>query len=104
MKSKQRWDKYKVDVIDKDDEFITFISTEESWWDDAIEDDKRQSGRNMAIDTSKKKTIDAKNVVSRNVPDVEDDQTLPSLHTKAGESEEGGSTAMQNILSSPPTM
>ena len=40
------------------------------------------------MDTSKKKKIDAKNVVTRELPDVEDNETLPSNHTKADEGEE----------------
>jgi len=62
--------------------------------DDATEEEKYQSGRKVALDTSKKAKTDAKNVVSRDIPDVEDNTTLPSLHTKAGEDEEGGATAM----------
>ena len=52
----------------------------------------------------KRRKIDAKNAINRDVPDVEDNQPLPFLHTKAGEDEEDESTVMQNILSLPPTM
>lgn len=87
MQSKQRWNKDKGGVIGEDNVFIISMSTEDSWWDDADEDDEEQIDRKVAVDTSKKKKNDTKNVVTREVPDVEDNETLPSLHTKAGEDE-----------------
>ena len=56
------------------------------------------------MDTSKKPKIDAKRVVNAEEPDVEDDNTLPSLHTKAGEDEMVDDTTMNEILASPPPM
>ena len=56
------------------------------------------------MDTSKKPKIDAKRVVNAEEPDVEDDNTLPSLHTKAGEDEIVDDTTMNEILASPPPM
>ena len=104
MKSKQRWDKDKGGFIGEDDEFITSTSAEDSWWDDATEEEEDQSGRKGAIDTSKKAEIVAKNIISRDVPNIEDNKTLPSLHKKAGEDEEGGATAMKEILMLSPPM
>lgn len=99
IQSTQRWDKNKGGVIGEDDEFMTSSSAEDSWWGDATEEEKEQSDRKVAIDA----VIDAKNVVTMDVPDVEDNQTLPSLRTKVGD-EEGVSTMMQDILMSPPPM
>ena len=56
------------------------------------------------MDTSKKPKIDAKRVVNAEEPDVDDDNTLPSLHTKAGEDEMVDDTTMNEILASPPPM
>lgn len=68
-------------VVGEDDEFIASASAEDSWWDGANEEEDK-SGRKVVIDTSKEATIDAKTIVSSNVPDVENYNTLPFLHTK----------------------
>jgi len=91
-------------IVGEDDKFIASTFAEDSWWDDVTEEEEDQSGRKVAIDISKKAKIDVKNVLSSDVPGVEDNNTLPSLHTKSGEDEEGGATAMQEILISPPPM
>ena len=105
MQSKQRWDEDKGGVIGEDDTFITSTSAEDSWWDEENDDaEEDNSKRKIAVDTSKKPKIDAKRVVNAEEPDVEDDNTLPSLHTKAGEDEIVDDTTMNEILASPPPM
>ena len=47
--------------------------------------------------------INAKNVVTRDIPDIDDSVTLPSLHINAGKGEEDNTT-MYNILKAPPPM
>ena len=42
--------------------------------------------------------------MSKEEPDVDDDNTLPSLQTKSGEDEAGDDTQMNDILISPPSM
>ena len=74
MQSNQRWDKDKGEVIGEDNEFIAGASTLDSWWDD-----------DNIVNTEGKHTkvvIDAKNVVSRDVPNEEDNRSLPTLNTK----------------------
>ena len=43
-------------------------------------------------------------MVSRDVPDEDDNNTLPSLHTKADDVEEDDETAMKDMLNAPPPM
>ena len=45
--------------------------------------------------------VDAKNVLSRNAPDGDDNDTLPSLNTKVDEIEEDGIPIMQDMLTAP---
>ena len=73
MQSNQRWDKDKGGVIGKDDEFIARASTSDSWWDD--DDIINTGGKHIKV------VFDAKNVVSRNVPNEEDNRSLPILNT-----------------------
>ena len=94
MQSKQRWDKEKGGVIGEDDEFISSTSAEDSWWDEDIT--PTDGG------ATKRVTIDAKNVVSRDVLDEDDNNTLPSLHTKADNVEEDDGTALNDMLNAPP--
>ena len=97
MQSKQRWDHEKGGVIGEDDEFITSASAEDSWWD---EDDVPKDGKQA----TQRITIDAKNVVSREVPDAEDNNSLPSLHTKADDVEECDGSVLKDLLNAPPPM
>ena len=94
MQSKQRWDQEKGGVIGEDDEFISSTSGETSWWDEDLETDGNQRTQRI--------TIDAKNVVTRDVPDAVDSNSLPSLHTKADEGEEDDGAAMNDLLNAPP--
>ena len=95
MQSKQRWDQEKGGVIGEDDEFISSTSGEASWWDEDLDvtDGKQRTQRI---------TIDAKNVVSRDVPDADDTNSLPSLHTKADEGEDDDGAALNDLLNAPP--
>ena len=56
-------------------------------------------GNNGSTPTIK---VKAKNVLSRDIPDVDDNATLPSLQTNADKMEEEGDTALHNILNVPP--
>ena len=50
---------------------------------------------NFATDSKKKVLINAKNAVSRGIPDYDDNNTIPSLHTKLDETEENSSIIMR---------
>jgi len=52
----------------------------------------------------KKKTIDAKNNVSSDVPDTDNNNTLLSLQTKVDEVEDSGNVVMYELLNAPPLM
>ena len=95
MQSKKRWDKEKGGVIGEDDEFISSISVEDSWWDDDF-------GMTKGAQGTKHITIDTKNMVSWDVPGDNGDNTLPSLQTKADDIEENGAYVMKEFLNSPP--
>ena len=45
-----------------------------------------------------------KNVVTREVPDKDDNDTLPSLQTKVDDVEEGGNGIMNELLNAPPSV
>ena len=61
------------------------MSVEDSWWDESVGDIMGTScKRKMATDTTKKYAIDTKHVVTRYILDTENNETLPSLHTKSG--------------------
>ena len=86
MQSKQRWDRDKGGSIGEDDKFISSMSGEDSWRADLfVNEGGEPSSWNIAIDTTKKSRIDAKNVIIRDIPDTEDNHIIPSLHTKAGD-------------------
>ena len=104
MQSKQIWDKEKGGVIGEDDEFISSMTAEESWLYDDIEvigNTNRKTG-NAASEPIIK--IDAKNMVSRDIPDVDDNATLPSLDIKVEDIEEEGDPMLNDILHTPPPM
>ena len=79
----------------RNDEFISSTSAEDSWWDNGISTTGEEQGTNRI-------TIDARNVVSREVPDEDDNNILPSLHTKADEVEENNGTVLKDMLNAPP--
>ena len=81
----------------RNDEFISSTSAEDSWWDNGISTTGEEQGTNRI-------TIDARNVVSREVPDEDDNNILPSLHTKADEVEENNGTVLKDMLNAPPLM
>ena len=104
MQSKQRWDKEKGGVIGEDEKSISSMTGVDSWWDktegNAV---GTPSQRNVAIGATKKTSIDAKNVVTIDIPDVNDNETLPLPHIKAGEGDEDNTT-MNDIITAPPPM
>ena len=104
IQSKQRWDKCKGGSIGEDDDFISSISAEDSWWDDKEVKNETGSKRMVAIDGTQQVAINAKNVVSRDVLDADNDDSQPSLNTKANETGGMSSQGMYDFLhASPPT-
>ena len=87
MQSKQMCHNDKVGVIVEDDEFITSVSTVDSWWDNDQEDIQGASKRKAGIT---KVIVDTKNFIPREILDTDDNITLPSLNIKADELEEDG--------------
>ena len=87
MKSKQRWDKDKEGIIGEDEK-LSLLRLQRIHSGMMQLRKRKQSGSKVDINTSKKAKIDAKNLVNRDVPGVEDNNTLSSLHTKSGEDEE----------------
>ena len=67
------------------------------WWDNGIATTCEKQG-------TKQITIDAKNLVSHDVPDENDNNTLPSLHSNADEVEVDDSTVLKDVLNDPPLM
>ena len=65
-------------------------------WDDGTPDVTKR----VTIEGTTRIT-DAKNVVSREVSDTEDNDALPSLRTKTDAVEEGGNEAMHDLLNDP---
>ena len=88
MQSNQRWDKENGGVIGEDDELISFTSAEDSWWDEDVE----ITGVHKV---TKRVTINTRSVVSRDAPDNCDNNTLPSLNTKADDVEENDAIVMK---------
>ena len=79
------------------------MTTEELWWDDDV--NKANGTTNRTVGNTGSTTtikVDAKNVVSRDIPDVDDNATLPSLQTKTDEMEEEGNTTIKDMLNTPP--
>ena len=97
MQSKQRWDKKRGGFIGEDNEFVSSTSAEDSWWVNNITTTGGEQGTKLI-------TIDAKNVVSREVPDEDDNNTLSSLHTRVDEVEEDDGTALKDMLYAHPLM
>ena len=98
-------------MIGEDDDFISSITAEESWWegdDDDNDDDNEANGATSRLFGNAGATpnikVDAKKVVSREIFDVDDNSTLPSLQKKANEMEEDGNTTVHAILNAPPRM
>lgn len=76
----------------------------DSWWGEyEVDAANTTSQRDIAINVTKKKSVDTKNIVSRDISDVDENKTLPLLHIKAGEGGED-ETTMYDILSDPPPM
>ena len=73
--NKKKWKKDKGKVIGEDDEFISSILVKNSWWDDDI-------GMTEGAQGTKRITIDAKNMVFPDVPDNNDNNTLPSIQKR----------------------
>jgi len=75
------------------------MADEESWWDEDVDEANGKIHRTVGNDgftpTIK---VNAKNMVSRVIPDIDYNTTLPSLHTKADEMEEEGATTIHDIL------
>ena len=67
------------------------------WWDEDVE----ITGGHKA---TRRVTIDAKNVVSRDVSDNCDNNIFLSLNNKADDVEEDDTTAMKDMLNEPPPM
>lgn len=100
MQSKQMWDKDKGVVIGEDDEFISFMTVEESWWDDNVNKTNETINRTVGnTDSTHTMKVDAKYVLSRDIHNVDDNATLPSLKTKTTEMEEDGDATIHDILS-----
>ena len=97
MQSKQRWDSEKGGVIGEDDEFIATVSKSESWWDDEDIDDANTSDKPKVV-------IDAKNIITRDVPDEEDNASIPTLNTKVEGEGVDNAAMMQSMLSEPPPL
>ena len=97
MQSKQRWDNDKGGVIGEDDEFIATASKSESWWDDEDSDDANTNDKPKVV-------IDAKNIITRDVPDEEDNASIPTLNTKAEGEGVDNAAMMQSMLSEPPPL
>ena len=78
---KQRWDKEKCGVIGDDYEVISLMIANVSWWDDSVGNSVGAPIQyKVATDTTKRKSIDAKKLVTRDIYDNEDNLTFPSLH------------------------
>ena len=90
---KQIRDSEKGGVIGEDDEFIATVSKSDSWWDDDEAEDKNAKYNKVVID--------AKTIVTREVPDEEDNASLPTLNTKVEGDEEYNIATMQSMLSGP---
>ena len=56
----------------------------------------------VAIDGTTKVVIDAKNKVSRDVLDANDNDSLPSINTKADEIDSTSGNGMYDFLHAPP--
>ena len=97
MQSRQRWDKDKGGLVGEDEIGITNESKSDSWWDDEEIAD---------ITGEPKVVIDATKVTTRDIPDEEDNASLPSLNTKVeGEDTvENNVETMQTLLNAPPPL
>ena len=103
MKSRQRWDKNKGGVIGEDDDFIFSMTAEESWWDDDGEEENGATNRLFGnAGTTSNIKVDAKNMISKDIPDVDNIATLSSLQTDADKMEEDGDTTVHVMLNVPP--
>ena len=59
------------------------MTAEESWWDDNVYEVNRSTNRTVENDGSRPTIkVDTTNVVSRDIPDVDDNATLPSLQKR----------------------
>ena len=97
MQSKQRWYSDKGGVIGEDDKFIATASKSESWWDDEDSDDANSTDKPKVV-------IDAKNSITRDVPDEEDNASIPTLNTKVEGEGVDNAAMMQSMLSEPPPL
>ena len=82
-------------MIGEDNEFVATASKLDSWWDDDEAEDTTTKDKPKVV-------IDATNVVTREVPDEEDNDLLPTLNTKVESDEDDNVATMQAILNVPP--
>ena len=99
MQSRQRWDKDKGGLVGEDEVCITNESKSDSWWDDEDVDETTATGEPKVV-------IDATKVITRDVPDEEDNASLPSLNTKVegDDTVENNVATMQKLLNAPPPL
>ena len=78
------------------------MTTEELWWDDNVDEAHGTTNRTVG-NAGSTPTIkfDAMNVVSRDIPDIDDNANITSLQTKTDKMEEEGDTTIHNTLNAP---
>lgn len=80
------WDKDRGGVIGEDDEFISSMSTRDSWEHNTLDKPQGISCRcTIHVDPAPTIKVNKRNVVSREMLDTGNNTKLPSLYTKTDE-------------------